>query len=585
MSDMNLSSDKIKRLVAPKVALLLAFIATSLFASISCQWAFVLTTPSDPLQYVAPALRPEEGFPYIDRIVLWLWIRVVAMLPLPAEMVGGISTLIVSSATLFIVSWWLAVRVQPLAGAIFSVLYIASPMVLGISTYTFPMQPMTLVLVTTVILMDLFPGRYRYLIGGAGGGIASLCKVQGISFLGYLAFEILINCKARRVRHMIASLLGFILALVIVFALVIAVDNVDQLMAIFKKYLLTNYGKEQFQGRHTGGIPPFYAYLVEPTCIAALAGMVWPWLDQSLKRLRPFAAAATVQSMSLILIYAVTQRGGPIIYNYSLDALVLALVAFSGSVALIFNDIPKITNSSKTLAGLLLLMGAFLTIEVSAYCSQAAQYWPAHSFYTEIVKIIHAVDSGGSYYPGVTAILDLLAAVATWGSLYLYVLSPRLNSTLICKQSGLIAGFVLLLLGVGLRAGAGVNEGKFKKNWSTPYHKICRRIERLSPYATWVSLQVNRASLADGSSRVEKIYDAFYSKLESGMHTGGGVTFGGNEPASFRFLVTDQIDLIKKHSRKQIEDRLGLMRSGQFFALVDQADDSVVVFAFEAASK
>lgn len=585
MSEITLLANKNNATVSSKVALLMAFIATSLFSLISWQWAFVLTPPSDPLQYVAPALRAEGGFPYIDRIVLWLWIRIVATLPVPVEMVGGISTLIVSSATLFIVSWWLTIQFRPLAGAIFGVLYIASPMVLGISTYTFPMQPMTLVLVVTVILMDFFQGKQRYLVGGIGGGVASLCKVQGIGFLGFLAFDVLTRCKTRRLHHMVVSILGFILGVVSVFLLLIVVDSAEQLVSIFKKYFLADYGKEQFQGRGTGGLPPFYAYLVEPTCIAALAGMVWPWIDQNFRRLRPFASVAALQTMSLILIYAVTRRGGPIIYNYSLDALVLALVAFSGVLASVCKENRKNANSNELIIGILLLVGAFLFIEVSAYYSKAVQYWPAYSFYVEMVKIIDAIDSGAQYHPGFTTIIDLFAAVATWGAIYILVLSPWLKTALFGKRSVLTVGYLLLALGVGLRAGEGVSEGKFKKKWSAPYHAIGRQIELLPPDATWISVKVNRDSITDGSSRVKEIYDAFYSKLEKGNKNQGRVTFGEKEPVFFRYLVTDQTDLIRKYSSQQIGDKLERMRSSQSFALVDKFDDSVVLFASEEAGK
>lgn len=509
------------------VAIFLAFLATLFFVVLSFQWAFVLTTPSDPLQYVEPALRPELGFPFMDRIVVWLWIRLVALLPMPIEMIGGVSTLIVTATTLFVATWWLAKRVQPLAGATFGALYIASPMVLGLSTYTYPIQPMTLIILLTLVIMDFYSGGRRSLVGGVGGGIACLCKIQGVSFLGFLALDALTQ-RHRRFSRLFVAIGGFIIAVLIIFMIVGFIDGPTQIVRLFRLYFLRGDGDSQYRGLGLGNMPPFYEYLAEPTTIAAFAGMIWPWLNPNLSRLRPFATAAAVQTVGLITIYAITRRGGSLIYNYTYDTLVLGLVAFAGAVVWTVKDNKPATNCRLLMSSLLLAV-TFLIVEVLAYrLTSFCQYSPINV----------AATLGGK----------ILAGVA-WGGILICLTAQRLKLTGYWLRLTMILGAGLLALGVGLRAGEGVRDGIFKGKESASYHALGRQIAaiRLQSVGVKVSVALNR-SLDDCGFRIKTIYDAFYSKQISPLQQEDAIVFGGNDTALLRFLMTDQAYLIHKHS-------------------------------------
>lgn len=568
------------------VAFILALFATFLFAMISCQWTFVLTTSSDPLQYVYPALRPQDSFPFLDRIALWFWIRVVALLPIPLEMVGGISTLIITSSTMFIATWWLAKRIQPIAGAIFGGLYMASPLVLGISTYTYPMQLMTLVILVTIVLMDFSNEKWRYFVGGLGWGIACLCKIQGFAFLGFFIYDIFI-CKNRRFNKLVIASCGFVLSILTIIAIVQVVDGAEQINTIFTTFFLGGFGEKQFNGRGQGSIPPFYKFLLEPTCILAFVGMFWTWVNSRLSRLRPFSVVAAVQTISLILIYVITQRGGDLIYNYSFDALVFGLVAFSGTLVEDFKETGNHTYHYQLLVGILLLTGVYLLIETLAYFSQAPVhvYSPGQLFSTEITWLTKIFESGNAGSLGFMSYLNILATLATWSGICIFVCLLGRIPTLKRRRPIVIAGFILLVLGVGVRAGEGIKDGKFRKEWSKPYHKIGRQIEQFQLTPTWVSVKVNRGSISDGSYRAKRIYNAFYSDRAKGLQSKVKVKFGETEPLSFRFIITDQIDLITKYFHLETEDMLVGIKNGKFFALVDITNHSLELFSSGKSSQ
>ena len=139
----------------PRQALLTAGLAFIFYFLINYFFLFSLTAPSDPLQYVGPALHPENGFPFLDRTLLWLWIRFIAIFPIPPEEVGGVATLLLSSMTLMVGTWFLAKKTNLLAASIFIFLYLMSPIITGIASYTYPMQLLVFVMLLTLVMIEL----------------------------------------------------------------------------------------------------------------------------------------------------------------------------------------------------------------------------------------------------------------------------------------------------------------------------------------------------------------------------------------------------------------------------------------------
>ncbi|RJQ25503.1 hypothetical protein C4565_08255 [Candidatus Parcubacteria bacterium] len=536
-----------------KQSAILAGLATFFFVVLACQWSFVLTMPSDPLEYVAPALHPEQSFPYLDRIVLWLWIRLVAMFPMPLEIIGPVSTLIVTATMLFIATWWLE-RIQPLAGSIFAAVYITSPMILGIATYTYPMQLMTLVLLLSLISMDFLQWKNsRHLIGGVGCGIASLCKIQGGAFFGFLLIDVFVR-KDRRLTNLVSACCGIVIGISIIFMIVVITDGPFQLITVFKQYFQADTLNAQWYGRQLGNLPPFYKYLFEPTCVIACAGILLPWADTKLFRFRPFAATAAVQFVFLLGIYVITQRGGLIIHNYSIDTFVFGVIAFAGSVAIIFKS-ERLSFWKQILIGFSLISCSFLIVEYFGYFSKEVAVYKPHR-----ISLNFSV---------------ILAIVAAWVSVFVIFGMQRL--TLKKKKLHLSIFFVslLLALSVSIRAGEGVKDGKFRKQWSAPYHIIGRQVTRLKDYSTWVCVKENHKTISEGSLAAKQIFDAFYFRENNKKRINVKLVFGADDPISFRFLITDQAYLINKYSNLQIKTVKDKFRNGYLIAVVDRVTGSV----------
>jgi hypothetical protein len=503
-----------------QLPLCMAIFATFLFVLLSLQWSFCLTNASDPLQYVAPALRPEGGFQYLDRVVNWLWIRVVATLPLAPEMVGPVSTLILSSATLFVATWWLAARTQILAGAIFASLFIISPAWLPIATYTYPMQGLTFVLVSTLILMDLVGAKQKAFIGGIGGGLASLCKIQGVTFFGFLFITSLLNPE-RRWRNIVFVGIGGVVGVLCVFVIIGLIDGAEQVQQIFELFFGSAV-EGQFHGRAMGGMPPFHAYLLEPAYLCAFAGMLLPWLIADSKIARPFALAALIQLTGLLAIYFLTQRGGPLIPNYVLDTFTLGIIGFSVSIVCICN-LQRISVTTQTILGLLLLLSSFGTVS----------YFGNH---VNKIKLYFANHLLKSSIPAGT----ILIWIAFFLILSFVILKKYCNSKS-CRSVLIICIIGLLFMGLVFRGGEGVRAAICRVGLSLPYHEIAKISKKLQEEGVLIQIRFN-LNVKDVSNRIQKIYNAFYDKEYTQAST--NILFENDSSKEYRYVLTDQLSTI-----------------------------------------
>lgn len=250
---------KDKNLRNSSVALTLIFVSI-FYSFLVTRWAFVLTAPSDPLQYVAPALNPKFGFDFLDRISVWLWIRAVAVLPIPRVLVGGISTLLVMLGILLVASHWLIKKSGLVACAILFTLFVLSPISFPISTYTYPIQPMTLAILIAVIVSQSSRAKRPETTIGALCLIAITCKVQAYS---YVLFSIGRILRKRTTRLAKASFfIGALGSLCFVIFVIFVLDGSSQVTGLWERYFTGGVGSGQFNGRKVGGFPPFHRYLL-----------------------------------------------------------------------------------------------------------------------------------------------------------------------------------------------------------------------------------------------------------------------------------------------------------------------------------
>ena len=512
---------KTKDLRNSSVAATLIFISI-FYSFFVTRWAFVLTAPSDPLQYVAPALNPKLGFDFLDRISVWLWIRAVAILPIPRVLVGGISTLIVMLGILLVASHWLIRKSGLFACAIFFTLFVLSPISFPISTYTYPIQPMTLVILIAVIVSQSSRAKRPETTIGALCLVAITCKVQAYSYVLFSIGRIL----RKRTRWLagVSFLIGALGSLCFVIFVVFVLDGSSQVTGLWEKYFAGGVGSGQFSGRKVGGFPPFHRYLLEPTAIIAIAGMIIPFMRFEFKKYRPFAYAAIVQSLGLLAIYLITQRGGPLIYPYSLDAFVLGAIPFAGCVGELLKNFGE-SNRTKIILFISFALSSTLALEVFG----------------------RIIGNDAFIALAETKEYKVLATLATWSGLVLiFVIATRKLSKYIRSGRSMIlfGALFLCLVGVVLRSETSISDSVNKRTMATRYHDVASAVDEIDNSPVAVVMSLNGESAEMTAARLASIFNTFYAG------EGSDVDFAANIQGSEDLIVTNDLVILYDSTRE-----------------------------------
>lgn len=505
---------------------IIALVFSLAFIVIHMLWLFQLTAPSDPLQYVGPALMPGDGFDFLDRIGLWLWLRFFKILPIPSECVGGIATLAQTTLTLGLGVWWLCKEYGKWAGTFFGCIYSMSLMAVTIATYTYPMQLMTLVLLVTVILMHACKEEYKFFISGVGLGIALFCKVQAFSFGFFILIAILFeqNTFKKKVLDMLRVGLGIVIGVASLFLILCMLDGYEKTQNMIYKFFLGGVSEQQFKGRAAGNIPPFYSYLKDPTCVMALFGFFTPFLLRIKSSARDFAMIGLFQTLGLLLVYIVTKRGGPLIHNYSYDAFVFGALAFSVSFAHLFSK----SSMAKQLhsfygIGAFFVASTMAIIWISIGYSGAKAYFPREGFY---------------YALGVLLIALIVFIILLKG------LGKTIFNFRILINLVLTALIFVWMFGYSRKA---VSEVFDKMAFSNPYHALSRALAKEGTgRKIWLMSKVNRNDIEDGSFRIKTTFQFLYTEEPDAKM----VIVGGEEPFFAELLMTDSPELISKLAKK-----------------------------------
>lgn len=497
------------------------------YFSLNYIFLFCLTSPSDPLQYVEPAINTNNGFPFFDRIFLWLWIRFVSIFPISLAEIGGVATLTLTSLTLAMGVGYLRKRVGLLASAIFTFLFVMSPFTTGMSSYTYPMQLLTFVLLLTLILYDsLSDYKNKFFILGFGYALAIFSKVQGVGFI-FLIFYLIFTYKESsiikktsysRIKAFLASISGFLFSILLIISIILVADGPSIFLKIFS-YFSSNYentgGKSMFliqaAGRAEGGLPPFHKLFKSATFfIGSISLLVFIFkrnLSSSIANL--FSFAALFQISCLIFIYIITQRGGPVIENYFMDFVLLSLIPSS---ILIESELNNFINKDK-LAKLLFFTTLILFLIFIYYLI----------FHDQRIKLLY---------------LKLGLVIFCIG-FYLTLIKQLISNK---NSNNLKKHFVLLFIFIwvaidGIKA---VENSLGKLLEAYPYHQVSKLINLIDEKGDmiYVSFLMDRPSAEDATFRLKQVYNTFYANK--------AVNFFYNSPPNNEYsqIVTDRISLL-----------------------------------------
>ena len=436
---------------------------------------FIPTTPSDPLQYVSHAISSPPSYPFLDRFLLYVLITLTAKLPLPLEFIGPTVTLAISSLILLLSSIWLKINFGIKSSIYFSALFISSPMIFGISSYTYPTQLLTLLIViSTFVGMSQIPKKFFIL--GFLYALILFSKVQGMFFIIFPIILIL-QRKENFLTKILIYISGLILGLFFLYFLgIISNPNFSPFNVIQVYFQNSGDFNSQFSGRGEGAIPPFYKLALNPVFILSIFGILYPLVLSKFSYLRVFSYAALVQFFGLIFIYAVTQRGGPLIFNYLLDVYILGLIPFS----IIFT---KSFNVKKIYFYIPITILIFLCIFFSFYP-------------IENITVVKQWDINSSY-------ITLLILI-----LFLYY--TILDSKFINKNYVYLVFSFIALSNIYYS----ISDGVARMQWSEPYHLTSKALSNLLDiHNPHVFLRLNANSYSDGTWRLNSVFSTFYTQL------------------------------------------------------------------------
>ena len=488
---------------AKRFELLIPFIGTLFFIYQSVKRSFVLTTPSDPLQYIQPALDPSNGFEFLDRTFLWLYFRLFAQLPISPELVGPIGTLVITSATLLLIGIWLSLRFGIVSGSIFVSISLVNPFLVSLSTYTYPTQLMTLVIVLSLILyseVDSF--QWRSLILGIGLAMAVFTKIQALgAVILFLIIFTIRFVKSRKSPYLLFYLLGLFLGGIFIFLTLVVLDGPTSAFEHFLRYFQGTTAKVQFDGQGgVGGFPPFYKYFSEPVYLLAILGCVL-LLFLNRGKQRVFAIAAIAQMGSLLLIYLVTQRGGSLIHNYTFDFLILGVTSFSIVIGAIFNDLKS--SYRMTLCASIFLISIVFNFYSSTH-----------------IEFIGQLGIGLPY-----SSLSWLSFISLTMFIFVGLKSKEIQNPRKRKKVNILfskvqvyslVGFMAMFFSVMGNVDRGYWDSTFKIYESQPYHALSKRVMTLSGNIC-IEVKLDRPDILDSGPRLRGVYNTFYARNGQGL--------------------------------------------------------------------
>ena len=533
-----------------------AILCTFVFAILVIKNVFVFTPPSDPLQYIKPALDSSLTFEFFDRVLLWIILKFFSQFITSAHLITGVTHLFITSFTLFICTLWLGNNFGRLSSSVFVFLYILSPVVFGISTYTYPTQLLTLIIIITIITLVNNNSSKRNLYTGLGAVFAFFSKIQSYSFIIFLFFYSFY--KNKNFSDFVYLIFGIVCGLLIIVFIYLYYADINRLLDLIQIYFFEDIGSAQFYGRGEKTIPPFHKYLAEPTILLSIIGMIIPFYYKNLKTLRLFSIVAMVQFLGLFMIYLITKRGGPLIPNYIYDTYILGIICFSGFM-FNFSKNKKFDN----IIGYFLLLLSVIIIELFSNFNffTTQQYDPRLLLnWKDISNLNLSYNFFESVIPG----------IFTWLALFLFFTCSMFRLKVKYTDKIIITSAALLIIAISLRGGVALEDGRFRKNSALTYHIAAKEIKNFNDGSLWVSVELNRNDSRDATLRLRNIFNTFYYSDdysdenyfsdyysdEIKFFLNKKYYFGQNEKIGLlkEYLLTDNVELIHKYLPTQTKE-------------------------------
>ncbi len=343
-------------------ALFLSIPALFIYLAITHLW--VLPAPGDPLDYLTPVIWQTTNYdhfivfrafhptyyadhpglstlvhwPWLDRIALVLWLRLIALLPIAREALAPTAILVINAAVLIVSMAWALRRAGVFAALSVGALLASSYIFLAYATYLYADQAVTLFLLLALVcfLWSDTPASRRGRVVAAGAFTAAAVLSKGTGAAGILFFlaEFVVSRWSslrqgtgwrdliRDVAWFAAGGVGATAVILIAFAAAFGVDSVTAVFRAFfiEAWSLTRSGVSM--GNLVTYVTPMLSLKLLPV-FAALFILAGAWRGRDSGACFAMALCFLVV---LTLMYALTTRGGSTIPNYIHAPLTLAAV-------------------------------------------------------------------------------------------------------------------------------------------------------------------------------------------------------------------------------------------------------------------
>jgi hypothetical protein len=504
------------------------FFLTFLFVGIFYSFDLIIkVTPSDPLEYVHPAIYPQEGFPYLDRISLWYFIRFISLFGISNEYLGGVATLTQASILLFIILFWLSKRFDILTASVFFFIFLSNEYWLWLATYTYPTQLLTLITIGSVLLVDFAKSeKIKYIILGCATVLAIFSKVQGFAFFLFVLFMILINQnKIIHLKYYLAGLFTFLLFFI---CIIYFIDGYQMFFKLYQQYFTNENFSVQFKGRALSNFPNFLKLLKDPLIFIGFIYTLFVFFSKKLSKLKALAILSYSQILFLLFIYYITKRGGSVIVNYFLESITISLIflavlssQFIKKFFFIFNN-----NNYFLMVIFIFFLGTFIFL--------------VNFFYFNEISILFK-----NYRENKTIVKSIVYVILTI-FLILFILK--------FKKQFYILTLIIFLIIFFRSSHYSIERAKFFLNWAEPYYVISNlaksNLETEKRNLIFNSI-LNRSDILDAEVRIRQV--AFkileLNQNEFYMHWCKGFSCNHNLPNTS--IITDDlryIDSLKKEN-------------------------------------
>jgi hypothetical protein len=315
-------------------------------------WA--LAGPSDPLQYVGPAvwtttsfndLWPLAGNPinwaWIDRVMVLLGLRLIAAISPKPEWIGPIYIAFINTSIVILCIIWSYRRAGFIASLLCGILLTSSYMILSYGTYVYADQTVAFYLLLAFICYfsrtTVCGINQRVFIAGFFSAFALFSKALGVAGIVFFLIQIMMSIwkpsnTNRSLKIITLDIMryaaGVIAGSVLVILLFILFYGWESLESVIIGFFFQNW-KLMTRGGAYGNPVTYFPHMVSMKNLPVFLSlfiMIGAYRHAEAKN--PLLMAWVFLGM-LFSIYAFTDRGGSPILNYMFTAFIFAALGIS----------------------------------------------------------------------------------------------------------------------------------------------------------------------------------------------------------------------------------------------------------------